>query len=509
MDTPKKSVHAYLQAKRLGIQTYKESVVYLSEECPVCKSEGFRSQARVLVTVNEQSIIATLNMVTDPQLLDCGEAGFSEHAWALLNAEEGDRVYITHPRPLTSLSFIRKKIYGGELTKTEIKAIIDDVVAARFSDIHISSFLTACAGGRLSQEEIVQLTHAMIKVGHVLRWDHKLVVDKHCVGGLPGNRTTPIVVPIVAAFGLLMPKTSSRAITSPAGTADTLSVLTRVELSSDEIHQVVDKVGGCMVWGGSVGLSPADDILIRVERALSLDSEGQMIASVMSKKVAAGASHVLVDIPIGETAKVRSREKAEEFKRAFEGIGQALDVKIRVFFSDGSQPVGRGIGPALEARDVLSVLKCEESAPQDLRHKALEIAGMLLEFQKDIKPRTGYAIAQEILDSGQAYEKFKAICEAQGGLFEVPEAEFTQPYLAKESGVVKVIDNRALARIAALAGAPSSLVAGIDMHVRLGDVVQMGQPLFTVHAGTQGELDYAFNSLYIRNHVIEIDESEA
>src|SRR5579863_5627142 len=124
----------------------------------------------------------------------------------------------------------------------------------------------------------------MAQAGTQLKWDRPIVVDKHCIGGIPGNRTTMIVVPIVAALGLTFPKTSSRAITSPAGTADTMGMLADVSLSSDRIYEVIRKTGGCIVWGGALELAPADDVLIAVERPMELDTEAQMVASILAKK---------------------------------------------------------------------------------------------------------------------------------------------------------------------------------------------------------------------------------
>ena len=184
--------------------------------------------------------------------------------------------------------------------------------------------MTACAGDRLDIRETIDLTAAMVEVGEKLSWGVDRVADKHCVGGLPGNRTSMIVVPIIAAAGLLIPKTSSRAITSPAGTADVMETLTRVDLDIADIRKVVEREGGCIAWGGAVRLSPADDILIGVERPLDFDSEGQLVASVLSKKIAAGSTHVVLDLPVGPTAKLRDAEAAARLAGPPEGGGGGL-----------------------------------------------------------------------------------------------------------------------------------------------------------------------------------------
>lgn len=494
-----------LHLKWLGIDTYKEAVIYLNKNSDVCRSEGFVAKARIQVALGKKTITATLNTV-DSKLLKHDEAGLSTYAWDLLGAHERDLIYLSHPAPPSSLRYIRGKVYGHEFSAQEINTIIEDVVQSKLSDIEIATFLTACAGDRLSKTEITHLARSMIQVGEQLKWPVEKVVDKHCVGGLPGNRTSLIIVPIVAAFGLTIPKTSSRAITSPSGTADTMEVLAPVNLDIAAMRKVVEKENGCLIWGGAVTLSPADEILIGVEHVLDLDSEGQLVASVLSKKVAAGSTHIVIDIPVGPTAKVRSQHMAELLKNYLESVGATLGAVIRVIFTDGLQPVGRGIGPALEAKDVLAVLRGEANAPQDLRERSLELAGYILEFSNTVIPGTGRQVAQSILDNGMAWEKFQAICEAQGGMRTPPTAKYQHVFTAKNAGRVINIHNRHLARAAKLAGAPNAKAAGIELLTPLQTFVEKNQPLFIVHAETSGELDYAINYIEQTPDIIEVEK---
>lgn len=390
------------------------------------------------------------------------------------------------------LSAIRAKIYGKAFSETDLQKIMKDISLGLYSDIELSCFLTACANGRLNSEEILFLTKAMVSVGEKIDWGSDIVVDKHCVGGLPANRTTPIVVAIVTAFGLIMPKTSSRAITSPAGTADTMEVLAPVNLSIAAVKKVVAQEGGCIVWGGgSAALSPVDDILIRVERVLDLDSEGQLVASILSKKIAAGATHVLIDMPIGPTAKVRSASMGKTISGHMQRTGAALGLHVEVIQSVGMQPIGRGIGPALEARDIVSVLKNDKNAPTDLKNHALLLAGKILEFSPMVEKGDGFRLATQILSSGQAWEKFQAICEAQGGLRSIPVAKYSATIGASKKGQVVQIDNRRLARVAKMVGAPLEKAAGVDFLAPIGTLVEKGHPLFTIWAETQAALDEA------------------
>lgn len=494
-----------LQVKRMGIDTYKEAVLYLNEESKICRSEGWEAQARVQVNLNGRNIIATLNIVKK-NMLNKNEAGLSEYAWQLLGAQEGDQVHLSHPLPLKSLHFIHDKIYNRKWSQEGLNQIIEDIVTGRLSDIQLAAFLAASAGGRLTTEEIVYLTRAMIAVGDRLDWGKNLIVDKHGVGGLSGNRTTPIIVPIVAAFGLTIPKTSSRAITSAAGTADVMEVLTPVNLSLEHMKKVVEQENGCLVWGGAVRLSPADDIIIRIEYVLYIDSEAQLIASILSKKIAAGSTHMVLDIPVGPTAKIRNEEEGIQLETSVHQVSQALGIQVKTVRTSGIQPIGRGVGPALEARDVLQVLQNKPEAPQDLRERALMLAGHVLEFSPRVKAGEGKTIAEDILMSGQAWKKFQAICEAQGGMRHIAQAAFSYPVNALASGSVTGINNYAITRVAKLAGAPKTLEAGVDLLVKVGDKIEKGQPLFTIYSNSQGELRYAQEFALKNSKAIVIEE---
>jgi thymidine phosphorylase len=483
-----------LRARRLGIDTYRQMVIYLHRDCLICRSEGLAAQARLRVTLGEKEIVATLNVI-DSDLVTIEEVGLSTCAWQALVAIDGDLLKVGHAPALDSLRGVRAKLYGEAFDEPVMRAIIDDIAAGRYADIHLAAFVASCIAGQMSLPETISLTRAMVDSGARLRWQQAVVADKHCIGGLPGNRTSLIIVPIIAAAGLTIPKTSSRAITSPAGTADTMEVLAPVTHDLAAIRRIVERENACIVWGGAVALSPADDALISVERPLDLDSPAQLVASVISKKVAAGSTHAVIDIPVGPTAKVRSYFAARKLGDMLERVGAALDLKVQVIYTDGLQPVGRGIGPALEARDVLAVLNRAPNAPLDLRERALQLAGALLEFCQAAPEGSGHIRAAELLDSGQALAKFYSICEAQGGFREPPGAPYTHVVAAKRGGRIVEIGNRRLARIAKLAGAPTAPAAGIDLHVSCWRNVEMGTPLFTLHAETPGELQYALAAL--------------
>ncbi len=495
-----------LRLRRLGIDTSQEFVVYMPSTCTVCRSEGFEAQGQVRIKNGGRSLIARLNVVHS-DLIPHGEVSLSESAWNYLAARDGEFVSVSHPDPVESLSWVRGKLYGRRFDPEGVQAIFSDILDGRYLDVHIAAFVLACGPGRLDRREMVTLTRSMVSAGESLDWGEKNpIVDKHCVGGLPGNRTTMLVVPIIAAAGLTIPKTSSRAITSPAGTADAMETVAPVHLDLAAMRRVVEREGGCIVWGGAVHLSPVDDVLIRVERALDIDSEGTLVASVLSKKKAAGSTHVVLDIPVGPTAKVRTDEEAARLAGHFHVVAKALGLKIAVAVTDGTQPVGRGIGPALEARSVLAVLRREPGASPELRERALGLAGRLLELAGRASRGKGIELSTAILDDGRAWKKFAAIAEAQGGFKEPPESTCRWECAAARPGIVSSLDNRQIAKAAKLAGAPKAPAAGVELRAALGDRVHRGQPLFVLHAETSGELAYA--RAYVEGHPSMIDIRE-
>ncbi len=483
-----------LTLKRVAIDTYRENVAYLHRDCPVYRSEGFQALSKIEIHRENdgQPVIAVINVVDDDAITAPGELGLSEQVYDQFGLPEGSPVTIRHATPPASLQAVHRKIAGERLDFDDYRAITRDIADNRYSKIEMAAFLVSCTETGMEREEILYLTRAMVETGDRLDWGEPLVADKHCIGGIPGNRTTMLVVPIVAAHGMLIPKTSSRAITSPAGTADTMEVLARVDLEPERLRGIVQHQRACLAWGGTARLAPVDDILISVERPLSMDSPGQMIASILSKKIAAGSTHLILDIPVGPTAKVRNQAEALKLRKTFEYVGDHLGLHLEVMLTDGTQPIGRGIGPVLEARDVMQVLNNLPEAPRDLREKALQLAGRIIEFDPDVRGGQGYVIARDILDSGRALDKMNAIIEAQGRNPDPPPPGRLQHRVtAPVAGVVRSIDNLRMARIARLAGAPLDKGAGVDLHRKVGEPVEAGEPLYTIHAEFKASFEFA------------------
>jgi putative thymidine phosphorylase len=436
-----------------------------------------------------------VDITNNPKSVPAGSIGLFDEVWNSLNITEKDYVKIKlAPKP-KSLEYIRKKLDGKKLKYDETRQIVNDIVNNRLSDIEMTYFVSAGYANPFTIDETVSLTRSMTEEGQILSFGKSPVVDKHCIGGIPGNRTTMICVPILAAAGLTIPKTSSRAITSPAGTADTLEVLGNVCLSLRKMKEVVKKTNGCMVWGGSLNLSPADDKIIQVEKALSLDPETQLIASIVSKKLSVSSTDILIDIPYGRGAKVEKLVNAKKLQKSFTEISRKLGVNIKAIITNGENPIGNGIGPSLEARDVLWLLRNDPRQPYDLREKSIKLAGIMLEMGKKASTGRGNKLAKKILDSGDARKKFEEIINAQGA--KVLDPDLIQlaknKYIVKsgKTGIITRIDNKGIAKIARIAGAPLTHCCGVYLLRHAGDKVKKGEPLFEIYSNHSDRMRYA------------------
>jgi thymidine phosphorylase len=482
--------------RRMGIDTLSEHVIFIADRAVTAGALGFQPLDRVRVIGarekggEDHEVSGVLNFCLDGGLAPA-EIGLSEAAFRDLGLPEGTSVEATHARAPESVERVRRKLRGERLARSDFDAILADVCARRYAKPELSMFVLACALRQLELGELVAFTEAMIACGSCLEFSAPVVADKHCIGGIPGNRTTLIVVPILASLGLTVPKTSSRAITSSSGTADTMATLADVALSPERIRSVVERTGACIAWGGALDLAPADDVLITVERPMGIDSEGQMIASILSKKKTAGATHALIDIPVGPTAKVRSREQGEELAGLFRAVARAISLEVEVVLTEAHAPSGSGVGPRLEALDVLAVLKRAPGAPSELREKSLYLAARLLECTETVKDAGGYRAAQQALDSGAALAKFEEIVAAQGERPLPAEAPFRAELRATRDGRVREIDCLEINTIAKLAGAPANPSAGLRILRGVDAVVARGEPLIEVHAQSRAQLDFA------------------
>lgn len=401
---------------------------------------------------------------------------------------------------LTAIKAIQKKLLGKKLSYHEIYSIMDEIAHERLSEVLTTYFVASSFKEGYSPEELFHFTKAMVETGNKLSFKG-IVADKHSTGGVAGARTTMIIVPIIAAAGFKIPKISSRAITSPAGTADVMETLANVNFSPKEIEKIVDKIGGCVAWNGHLGIAPADDIIIRVEEPLSFESFDKIIISIMAKKVAASTNHLVLDIPVGKTMKIRHFADAEKVAQKFKELSEHFHMKIVTDINETLEPPGRGVGPILEARDVLYVLEQKIERPLTLEAKALRLAGKLLDLCfKDSKKNPpaggGEEEAKRILIQGEALKKFKEIIKAQGGDDQISANTIKLSHhkveiRSEQSGKIKEINNYNLNTVAKILGAPTDKCAGIYLIKKLDEIVDRNDPMFTLYSGDKYRLKEA------------------
>jgi thymidine phosphorylase len=461
-------------------------VIFLHESA--AKKMGIHTGDRVAIKRNGDTFVAVADLVKG--LIKKGEAAISEELESSIKHHKGYVEIL--PSEIAESSFILQNQKGcKDYTLKELEKIMSDIVNNLLTEAEIAYFISTMVHCSPSLEEAINLTKAIVNTGNRISWNYKIVADKHCIGGIPGNRTTPIVVSICASLGIIMPKTSSRAIISAAGTADTIESIAPVNLSINDLKKVVKKTNACLVWGGSLGLAPADDKLIRVEKILRVDPEAQLIASILAKKISVGSTHVLIDIPYGEGAKV-SKERGEKLAKLFTIIGGKLGLRIKTILTEGKEPIGNGIGPILEMKDVLRVLK-QDNSPKDLEEKALLLAGNIIEMVGKAKPGKGILKAKEALYSGQAYKKFSEIISAQGGDAKawLPESKFHHTVLSSHSGIIQKINNQNMNYLARIAGCPIDKASGIYIYKHVNQKVEKGEKLVTIFSESKPKLNEA------------------
>lgn len=498
-----------LKVRILDMETYEDLCVIHEK---TGEKLGISLETRVQVQLdNDKSIF--LGVIFTKGSINEDEIGIPINVSKKIDLKEGESVSIKPLNVSKSIEYIRKKLKGIKLSREEMSIIIKDVVSGVLDQSGIAAFLSAQEAIGMDDEEIYNLIIEMANSGTILSHPYP-VYDEHSIGGVPGNsKVALIAVPTAISFGIKIPKTSSRAIISPSGTADTMEVLARVDLTIEEIKEALSRVGGTLAWSGKLNLSPADDIFIRVERKLRIDPPSQMIASILSKKVAMGIHGLVIDIPMGEGAKVVSLDEAEKLASLFISVMNRLRMSSKVLITFGNEPIGFSVGPALEAREALETL-VKRSGPPSLIHKGLSIVAALLEITGKANYGEGFVIAKQMFETGRPELVFRKMIEYQGGdphikPDDISVGEYKYTFKAPYPGAITKINNNTVNLIARAAGAPFDKKAGILFHAKLGYRVNQGEPIFTIYSSSENNLSRAieiaetFNVLEIGHMVIK------
>ena len=481
---------AMLTLKHLPINSFNENIAYLHKDCVAYKLEDIKFMTKVEIHGGAKPIYAFLNIVDDENLVSPEQLALNTEAFSLLNLPEGSNITLALTPPPPSISSIKRKIAGNILSPAEYGGIIADIANRRYSNMDIASFLVA-SGSFMTPPEVLALTEALVG-NQVINWDNEgIVVDHHCLGGIPGNKTDIIITAIVAAYGLPIPKTASRSLSSCAGVADTMIVLANVDLDETLLKKLIRENRGALVCHSGLQIAMANRLISSVERQIGITQQQHLVASILAIKIAMGITHLVIDIPVGPNSRIKSTQDAMRLRKLIEYVGDQMGIEVDAVITDGSEPIGNGIGAVLEARDVMKVLRNKDDAPQDLREKSLFLAGRIIDFDPKLRGGQGYFVAKEILNSGRALESMNRIIHAQGKAPQPTLGHLTRDIVAAESGYVESIDNTRINRIGVLAGASQNPGAGLDLLKKVGDRVEQGETLFRIHSMNSTDFGYA------------------
>jgi AMP phosphorylase len=485
----------YLRSKNLDLGEDNDFNIVLNRKD--AERLGVREGEIAVVGMGEIELYANV-METDSKVME-GEIGLFEEIWKQYDIDNGYSVFVDIPEPSKSLEAISKKLLGHDLTQQDLEMIMKDIGSRKLRETEIAFFVSTFFNPGFNDAEIYWMTKGMAESGDILnfkgiRGNGELVADKHSIGGVAGKAITPTLVPILVAGGLIVPNTSTRAITSPAGTSDILEVVMPVALSKERVMDVVKQTGGCMFWGGSLELSPADDVIINVERSLRIQEFQKVLVSIVAKKISMGVTNILIDLPYGKGSKVERPDDVQMLDREFKKLFKKFNIECETIKRVIKGPDGRSVGPNLEIREALRILEREEHKCQELEDVIVEMATRIFENTKVVDRGKGKKFAQELLDSGKALDKFWEIAFAQGAVKKINSSEIRygkieHDLLSDRDGVVKSINNVELVAVARALGNPKIKEAGLYVHKMPGEEVKKGDKLITIYATTEGRLN--------------------
>ncbi|MHA2098180.1 MAG: hypothetical protein ACW99A_05800 [Candidatus Kariarchaeaceae archaeon] len=475
------------------------------------KLEGVPSNYIVLhpSTAEEQDIDPGSLLVTEDNSIgfrvltsaevEQGFGGISPERFSYVELDDGKEIDLISTGVESLTRVIRRKMVKKTLSSREIDDFISAIGSGLVTSSHMAAFGVAVEINGMHGDEITSVANAILKNSKKFSPKGKNVVDKHSIGGIAGNRITPLMIPIIAACGLTIPKVSTRAITSPAGTVDALETVMPVDLSFEEASEVLDETNACMVNGATVGLGAVADRFLEAVGPLKIDPKEMMIASILAKKKAAGSDFVLIDLPTGKGSKLPGREAARSLAYDFSRIGNSLGQHIEAVISPGDKPVGSMIGPSLEMVEVLKILENKGGA-LSLKRKATSLTGLILEGVNHANRGEGMMMATEYIDSGKALTKFREIVDAQGGdtsatSDNIESAQYSHTIDAEKADIVYALDSFNIGLMARAAGAPHDNRSGIIIHVDRGDNIKVGDPIVEIRSHSEGKLTEAINMM--------------
>lgn len=396
------------------------------------------------------------------------------------------------------VDIINKKRLGKELTYRELDYFFNGYLDGEVTDYQMAALLMAICINGMEDEEIYSLTKIFVDSGDILDFSDIVgtKVDKHSTGGI-GDKTTLIIVPIVASCGVPVVKMSGRGLGHTGGTIDKLESIPgfRVDLSDEEVIKQVHDIGA-VITGQTADLVPLDKKIYALRDVTATVSSIPLIASsVMSKKIAAGADKILIDIKVGSGALLQNREDAQKLSELMIKIGKVYHREVRTIISDMDTPLGYAIGNSLEVMEALDVLQGKEY-DTNLVNLCVELATEMISMGKNISSEEARAEVKESINKGRAYQKFLEIVKYQGGdVDSIGVSARTKKIRAEKSGVIKKIDALKLGKLSISLGAGRETKediidysAGIKLNKLLGDKVKKGEVLATIYTNEKIKL---------------------
>ncbi|MHA1449344.1 MAG: AMP phosphorylase, partial [Candidatus Hodarchaeales archaeon] len=444
----------------------------------------------VELTVNHTRVF---NAVPSTELVNQGEI-IVPKSFALDGMTDGMVVNVNPGDSEEGTRILARMLNDRTLTKEETQLLIELIYKERLTPLQTASYVLYHHFEEVDLKEVGIVATAFRDSGNVMEFPGP-VYDKHSTGGVPGNKVSLLIVPILAAAGLLIPKTSTKAITSASGTVNTMQALgCETDFSVDEMYDITKKIKACIISGTKLGIAPVvDKIISDAAFPLGIDPPTLMLSGILSKKMAMGVDFMVLDIPVGRGAKFSTEDLGREYGRTFVNLASNVGITAESALTYGSVPVGHAIGPALEAREALNALMDVNNGPVSLVEKSTALAGIVLEMANMASMGKGKEIAFEYLKSGKAYEKMKQIIELQGGdpnmkVEDIPVGKYSLQIDAPVNGWPVEIKNRALLQVARAAGAPHSMGAGVLMKFKK-ESVKKGDTIAYVYSDSEQALD--------------------
>ena len=411
------------------------------------------------------------------------------------NLMEWDTVIVSFLKnnPL-SMQAIRKKMLWKKISDEEIDAIIEDIQDNKIHDLVLAYYVATSFFYKSDVHELAYTTKATAYTWDMYRFPW-IVAGKYCIWWVPGNETTMIVIPILASLWITMPKTFSKAITSPAATGECVNVLMDIEFDKQEVIRLTDKVWACLVWNEKLNLAPVNDRIIKVSSPLGMEPYARMISSIMAKNYAMWINHCLIDIPMWPTAKVVTMKDAKRVAKRFRDIWEYLWIKMDVQVTDWSEPIGRWIWACLQAREALRILQQYGTRSDDLEKKAIFLASRILILcWKASTMRSARKLVNEQLLNWEARKKMQEIIKAQNWnpnikSEDIQLGKFSHDIVAEKDCIISKVDMKHLNTMVRWLWAPKLYEAWIYLHKKLWDKVKKWEIIYTMYSPSANKLN--------------------